>query len=99
MRNRDQEEKRAKAKLNAAIDAMHPMLREALQAAHELLALLHEDEDEAYLERTMYLGLVAEGAANLCGPALRVLIGLIQSGMLDHDDDSEQPEPAETRAH
>jgi hypothetical protein len=101
MRNKDQEGKRAKAKLNAAIDAMRPMLREALQAAHELLALQNQDEDEGYVDfdHVMHLGYVVDSAGHLCGPALRVLDDLIRSGMLDHDDDNEQPEQAETRAH
>jgi hypothetical protein len=76
---------REEAKLAAAIAALDPALAAASAAAHELEAA---DADEAWCDRIMQLGFLADGATHLCGPKLKVLCEVMEL-LLDLEEPGE----------
>lgn len=81
---------RSKAKLKFTIDAMEPFLEAALAAAHEHHRIIADDdpfrtEKDAYVDRMLDMGVLANDASKICDPSLDVLWRVARKLLALHD--------------
>ena len=91
-------QQRAEAKLKAAIASMKPAMRAASDAAHELMAL-NDDEDNNF-DRVMMLGLISQILGELCPAQAKVLWDPVREYFLDEESHTtDEGESVVQRAH
>jgi hypothetical protein len=82
----DDDERRSRAKLNAAIDSMKDALRAASDALHEIS---FEDDEEAEFSRLIATGELVENVSMLCGHDINVLNLIAFQLLAIHDGDDD----------
>jgi hypothetical protein len=87
MSNTSTQQQRAEAKLRAAIAAMKPAMKAASTAAHELMALNPDEEND--FESMMMLGHIAQVLGQLCPAHAMILRDILYEHFVNeesHDD-------------
>jgi len=87
------EQQRSEAKLKAPIASMGPAMEAASKAAHGLMALNPDAEDNAF-DRVMLLGLISQILGDLCPAQAKVLWDLVHAYLI-----GEESHAADESAH